>query len=472
MQSSIRVTILLLCAAGAWISAELVKEQASPWPSDANGPQLYTGLCGSSGDAQSDCAAVFASRWSAIDFDVPLVSGHLTLRRSRVVVPTAFIGLGYFVFLGIWHAFAGSPRAWRRWYVIPLMTALGGAAGSAFLLWVMRVQLEAQCTWCLATHVINGVLLFCTLCLWPARRRSTLGATTARSATKRAAPDVRRLSFGSALRVAGFAVVVIGGLWVYRSARLDIRNEVAKFLPYRHFVDELEHDPAFLLREYRAQPQHAIPARLTDGDNESTLADASVVIFSDFGCSHCACFAGKWRHEFRREWQGPVRVSFRHAPPCEQYNQTPPDETEPEACRAARAAEAARLQGGDDAFWHMHDLLFAQNRRLGTVPYRDLAAQIGLDGDRLAADMQSSAVASTVAADAALAAELGVTNTPTVFLDGRRVPLLCLNNPVFWRAIAFEFSPDGHPVAVKDSTEESDWDLSTETTFATATVNP
>ena len=83
----------------------------------------------------------------------------------------------------------------------------------------------------------------------------------------------------------------------------------------------------------------------------------------------------------------------------------------------------------------MHTLLYKYARRLGKDTYRALAAQIGLDADRLLCDMKGDQVRRIVKADIALATELGVTGTPTMFLNGRRVTELC-DGPVFWRTIA------------------------------------
>ena len=165
-------------------------------------------------------------------------------------------------------------------------------------------------------------------------------------------------------------------------------------------------------------------------------------------------------------------MSFRHFPLCKDCNRAVTGEGHPEACRAARAAEAARLQGGEETFWRMHDLLFAKHRRLATVSYADLAMQIGLDGDKLVADMESAPVEQAVEADVALAAELGVTGTPAVFLNGRRVPRLCLHNSVFWEAIAAELRSSSFLSAAEGVDEQKTWEFSADPAFANGTVNP
>ena len=90
----------------------------------------------------------------------------------------------------------------------------------------------------------------------------------------------------------------------------------------------------------------------------------------------------------------------------------------------------------------MHDQLFSLHGRLGKVPFAELAARVGLDGQQLLGDMDSDAVKEVVAADVKLASKLGLRSTPSVFLNGRRVPKFCLHNPIFWRAVSEDLNRD------------------------------
>jgi hypothetical protein len=441
IRSAVRLALIVLCLAGAWISGELVKQHAGPWPSAARSPGFFGRLCGGDTGNESGCAEVRRSTWSAIDLSVPVLTRALTIRWSRVVVPVAFVGLAYYVFLGSWFAFAGRPRPWGyQWYLVPLLTVTGGAAGSVVLTWVMLFKLGPLCWGCLAAHAINGLLLVGTLCLRPSKAAMAAARSDVRSRDNPVAYAHATLTPGAALKVIGFAALVILGLWVYRGAKLDIRQQVAKLVPYKKLVEEQRSDPAFLLREYYAQPLHAITPRIVNGRGAADNMEPTLVVFGDFQCPYSACFASHWNKRLRPQWHGPLRVSFRHFPLCPDCNGTVIREMHPEACRASYAAEAARLQGGDQAFWRLHDLLFAYGRRLGERSYADLATQIGLDGERLVADMQSDVVRQAVAADILLATELGVSGTPTVFLNGRPVPPFCRGNPLFWDAVSQELS--------------------------------
>ena len=74
-----------------------------------------------------------------------------------------------------------------------------------------------------------------------------------------------------------------------------------------------------------------------------------VVVYADFECPFCAALELRLR-------ELPLRVTFRHFPVRSSH---------PRAWPAARAAEAAALQG---RFWEMHDALFADQGRLEDPP--------------------------------------------------------------------------------------------------------
>jgi protein-disulfide isomerase len=83
---------------------------------------------------------------------------------------------------------------------------------------------------------------------------------------------------------------------------------------------------------------------------------------------------------------------------------------------AARAAIAAGAQG---KFWEMHEKLFAAGPRLEQSDLEGYALSLGLDVERLRADMVSPATKARLEADQKLANDLGVHGTPTIYVDGR-----------------------------------------------------
>jgi protein-disulfide isomerase len=105
---------------------------------------------------------------------------------------------------------------------------------------------------------------------------------------------------------------------------------------------------------------------------------------------------------------GDVRYVWRHLPL---------NDVHPNAQFAAEAAEAAADQ---DAFWPMHDLLFAHQDALRPRDLVGYAEQLGLDVERFTTALREHTAASRVAEDVDSADLSGVSGTPTFFVNGRR----------------------------------------------------
>ena len=89
----------------------------------------------------------------------------------------------------------------------------------------------------------------------------------------------------------------------------------------------------------------------------------------------------------------------------------------PDSTLAARAALAARAQGGYGAF---HDALMAAEEPLDHARVFETARAVGLDEERLARDMEYPAIDAALARNAALAEALGIAATPS-FVIGEQV---------------------------------------------------
>jgi protein-disulfide isomerase len=126
-----------------------------------------------------------------------------------------------------------------------------------------------------------------------------------------------------------------------------------------------------------------------------------VVVYGDYECPYCAALELQLRDV-------PIRVAFRHFPIRGSH---------PRAFAAACAAEAAGCQ---DAFWPMHDALFADQGRLEDPHLWARAERLGLDLDRFDTDRREPAVAARITADFHGGVRAGVPTTPTMFWDGER----------------------------------------------------
>ena len=423
--------ILVLTASGAWISGELVKQHANVWRhADSRPAGLFGRICVATAGVGLDCDSVAKGAWAELNVPLPAISRDLALSVQRTAVPVAFLGLAYFVFLGVWFLLIGPPRPHGyQWHWIPLGVGLAGAAVSVPLLALMALGFAPWCGWCLLVHGIN---LLTVVAIWrlnasgPHRTDDIFSAGSAQH-TARLTLTPREVT-----RTLACATVAIAGLWVYRSEHLALHEQLDKALPYRDLVMSLQKDPKFLVREHLAQPQWDIPLR----PNESVAEGRpELVIFTDFECSACYC-TSRWMREWACEaLGGQITVRVRHFPLCSQCNQRVTGEYHPHACAAAYAVEAAGIVGGETALWRMHDLLHMRHKTLDAASYDEFAAEIGLAPDEFRAALEGQTVRDVVAADVALAGELGVNGTPALFLNGRRITRLC-QVPAFWMAFA------------------------------------
>ena len=84
---------------------------------------------------------------------------------------------------------------------------------------------------------------------------------------------------------------------------------------------------------------------------------------------------------------------------------------------AALASMAANEQG---KFWEYHDKLFAE-QKIVPASFDRIATELELDLDKFKADMKSKRLQQVIAQDTADAGRIGVTGTPTVFINGSKL---------------------------------------------------
>jgi Na+:H+ antiporter, NhaA family len=154
-------------------------------------------------------------------------------------------------------------------------------------------------------------------------------------------------------------------------------------------------------------PPGAQPPNIRGNPN----APVTLEEFADFQCPSCGVYHPELK-KIEAEYGDRLRVIFRQNPllPMHQH-----------ALVAAQAAEAAGLQG---RFWEMHDKLYenqkAWSEAKDVVPlFVDYAKQVGLDPDRFMRDLNGEVVAQRIFQDGKRSHALGVTGTPTFFVNGQ-----------------------------------------------------
>jgi protein-disulfide isomerase len=130
-----------------------------------------------------------------------------------------------------------------------------------------------------------------------------------------------------------------------------------------------------------------------------------LLMFGDFQCPYCLGAQSVLRR-VRDRLGDRLVFGFRHLPIPERH---------PLAPLAAEASEAAAAQG---KFWEYHDALFAAQPKLSRDTMLAVGRDLGLDAERMAAEIDSGERRPRVERDIASAEASGATGTPTFFVNG------------------------------------------------------
>jgi protein-disulfide isomerase len=143
----------------------------------------------------------------------------------------------------------------------------------------------------------------------------------------------------------------------------------------------------------------------------------TLVEYGDFQCPFCEQYYPTVK-SVTQEFGDQIKFQFRNFPLTSLH---------PNAFAAARAAEAAGLQG---KYWEMHDALYdpanyqAWTNTTNPNPnFEQIAQQVGLNISQYKADFASSKVNDIINADMAEGNRLGITGTPTFYVNGKQTQI-------------------------------------------------
>jgi protein-disulfide isomerase/uncharacterized membrane protein len=435
------VAALVLCIAAAAVAGLLLLQHHGE-------PRAVSAVSQACGDGQSSgCDDVARSAWSR-------VAGF----------PIAAWGLAFYLSVGVllFLAFAGpEPLAW------PLALVAAGALASALLvdlvlLGVQAFSIRAFCWLCIATYVLGGLAL---VGLWPARRAAA--GTSAAVGTPEG-----RLALAGALAgtaaVLGFTFATntaLAGRAEQRQARLlgapaapvaataaaspaptdadhghSHAPETPATLPpgasddvayWREQAQKLQatiDDPAKLEAYFatRAQAEYDA-AKVESIDLTRSLlkgsagAHVSVVEYSDFLCPYCRQLAGALSG-FVPQAGGRLAVYFKNFPLDNSCNPKLQRAAHPGSCTLALGAICAQNQGKLEAY---HDRVFGSElKNPQPADVVRLAAEAGLNAAAIEGCLDDPQTKAALAAEIAEGNRLGVHSTPTVYINGKKLPRL------------------------------------------------
>lgn len=144
-------------------------------------------------------------------------------------------------------------------------------------------------------------------------------------------------------------------------------------------------------------------------------APVTIIEFSDFECPFCARFYSETLSKIQSEYidTGKAKIVYMHYPLSFHAKAKP----------LANAAECANDQG---KFWEMHDKIFTENTA-GTLTtatdetYKQWAATLGLNTSSFNTCFDNKTFESEIDKEFALGGEVGVSATPTFYINGRQL---------------------------------------------------
>lgn len=147
-----------------------------------------------------------------------------------------------------------------------------------------------------------------------------------------------------------------------------------------------------------------------DGDPFLGKEDApvTVVAYEDYECGFCEKFNAEVLPVLKEKYVATGKVKF-------VFKDFPLSGKHPNALKAAEAAECADEQG---KFWDYHDHLFMNKPHLSAENYLLWAEELGLDVEKFTECLDTDAMNAEVEEDMQDGVDLGVTGTPTVFVNG------------------------------------------------------
>ncbi len=354
---------LLASAASAYVHYNLLKNPA------------YTSFCDI--NATVSCTQAYLSRYG-----------------SLAGVPVALGGLVFFLFVLIlvWGA-GGKSRISDSAPAYVFAASTIALAVVLYLAYASFFILKAVCPLCVATYVaVIGIFII-------SGGASSLPMT---SLPRRASRDLRVL-VTTPLAIVVALLFLAGAVSAVALFPHDASQSAASGAAPAPLTEQQRSE---FQRWYEMQPKVQVPYS-ADG------AKVLVVKFNDYQCPPCKQTYEAYESILAKYEPRGVKYLMKHYPLNPQCNSSVPTMVHPAACEAAAAAVMAQSKG---TFDKLTAWFFTNQGTLSPATVRDAAKTVGGITDF---DAQYAKAIQEVKTDASTGSVLGVTSTPTFFINGR-----------------------------------------------------
>lgn len=154
-------------------------------------------------------------------------------------------------------------------------------------------------------------------------------------------------------------------------------------------------------------PRTEIALAVHDPSRGPATAPITIIEFSDYQCPYCSRVTPTLE-KLRAAYPDKIRVVFKDFPL-------------PNHPLAPKAAEAAHCASEQDQYWEMHDRMFANPQQLDLATLKQYAGAMKLDQTKFDQCLDSGKFAEGIKADMDQGAKLGISSTPTLYVNGRPV---------------------------------------------------
>ncbi len=427
------VAALCLCLAGAAVSGVLLgQHHGETWA-----VSTVNQACG---DGQtSGCEDVARSSWS-----------------SFAGLPVAAYGLAFYLSLSLLLALALlAPADLRDPMAGVVVAALAlGLLVDLLLLGLQAFAIHAYCKLCILTYLLSAAALFA---LFPARLAARgAGAAAARTEGRLA---IAGWALGT-LAVAGAVLAsnaTLAARAAHRQATLlgapapvaapaasgpvtaaetgspsaspdapsgpqDAKYWQERAQKLQATLDDPRKLDAYFAEKAQREYDTSAPVKIDLGNTPAkglATAPVTVVEYSDFMCPFCRNL-GMALSQFVPQAGGRVVVYFKNFPLDKTCNDRLPGSTHPGACNLALGSLCAHYQGKFDAY---HDRMFSTElRNPQPADVVRLAGEAGLNAAAVEGCLDDPKTKADLAAQIAEGNRLGVNSTPTVYVNGKKLP--------------------------------------------------
>lgn len=140
------------------------------------------------------------------------------------------------------------------------------------------------------------------------------------------------------------------------------------------------------------------------GDPAAPLA---LMVFIDYE-SQKSAKANEVAKKLLEEFEGKINFTFRHFPLMHRHQ------------KALKAAEAAVAAAQEGKFMEMHDILFANQKNLGTISLQSYAKKIGIANKSFLTELVNGKYGVYVQDDLKYGISIGVKDVPTLFINNKK----------------------------------------------------